>query len=128
MLFCVLWPDTVPTVNICKASLSGPLAQWITAAASPKGGWCELDCSAKPTVWLHRWLRQFLYKASLPLLGRRLELQLRGAENPTRTENHQDWTLRHRPRIPALENWRPEDQDLKAILGYTVNLRPAWAA
>jgi hypothetical protein len=28
--------------------------------------------------------------------------------------------------IPALGRWEHEDQKVQVILGYTVNLRPAW--
>lgn len=43
MLLCFLLPNAVLTVNMGKAphteaNPSGPLAQWLTTAASPKGG------------------------------------------------------------------------------------------
>lgn len=75
MLFCFLLPATVPTVNICKAhhpeaSLSGPLLQWITAAASPDGGWCELDYAQQNLLGGYiDGLLQFFYRARSSFLG-----------------------------------------------------------
>lgn len=37
-------------------------------------------------------------------------------------------TQKGMPIIPALGKMRQDDQEFKARLGYTVSLRPAWAA
>jgi hypothetical protein len=108
--------------------------KWATAAVDNRSSlsrrwlvWTWL-CSAKPTGWIHRWFTSVLLQGQVLFPGMKVRVPAERNWESYKSRDHQSWAVRHGPTFPALSNWRPENQEFKVILGYTMNLRPVWAA